>query len=350
MTQVGRLSGVKFKGIDSKSQSPMLQFFGLKVSLMNSSYTHVVSFNQQEFGMTQFIRKKIFEMVQYDGFKGEYKMTVKKLFPSFIPSIRDELKCMIEADDYMGFEKKCESTFYYKPVSDTEFTSAICVDNPRLQQRKILEIKQKNYDSTTVIEALFHDKQSNACKEIIDMILVKDDGYRWCAVLWGVFLKSGLADVKNFFEWDEEMEGNVLDTLKMMHEYAQTLFDKHTTLSEKKYVAISTMIYEMENAIGSNHNPLRGPLSEFEEPQKWFLNLSFKLSLRKLINEDAYLLSEHRGYKRLVVNLMSILFTLGTANLVNRLSSGEWLFFNKTTTTQKAEEVEDTLLLNTVPM
>lgn len=307
-------------------------------------YTWFSSFSQQEFSMSKFVQKKIFEMVQYDGYNGEYKMTVKKLLPSFILAIRDDLKRMIIEDDYQGFQKKCQSAFFYKPVSDREYASALCFENARTHRKTVLEFKQKNYHCTSVIEALFHDKQSNACKEIIDLILEKDDEYRWCAVLYQVFMNSGLSKTQNFYDWDEDMEREVLNHLKMMHKHAGRLFEKHSSLSEMKSEAISRMIYEMENAIDGRENPLRGPLSKIEEPEKWFLNLSFKLSLRKLIHQDAYLLSEHRGYKRFVTNLMSILFTLGTANLVHRVSTGEWLFFNKTDSTQKTEEVESSLL------
>jgi hypothetical protein len=284
-------------------------------------------------------------LVRYDVFKGVSEMTVKKFYPSLIPLIRDDLLRMIETDDYNGFQKKCENTFHYSPLPDPELTSSICVDYPHLEQRKILEIKQRNYRSTTVIEALFNDKHSNACKDVIDLILKKDDGNRWCAILWGVFHKSGLSLTDKLYEWDTEMEDHILETLEVMQDYAHKLFDNYSDLSERKYTAISTTVYELKKAIESEDNPLRGPLSEVEEPQKWFLNLSFKLSLRKRLYEDDYLLSEHRGYTRLMVNLISLLFTFGTANLVNKLSTGDWLFFNKTTTMQKVEQAEESLSL-----
>lgn len=299
--------------------------------------------------MTKFIHKKIHELVRYDGSRGGVNMKVKKFYPSLIPLIRDELMHMIEVDDYSGFQKKCSQTFYDTPLADTESDSAILIENPKVHQWKMLEIKQESYECTTVIEALFNDKYSNACKDLIDLILLKNDDCRWCAVLWQVFFKSGLSAMDKFYDWDEEMEGQMLASLDVMQTYANTLFDIRSDLSEKKYTAIATMVYESKKAIQGNQNPLSEALNGVEELQKWFLNLSFKLSLRKLIHENDYLLSEHRGYKRLVVNLSTILFTLGTANLINKVCTGDWLFFNKTTSLKKAEQVEDSLLLNPIP-
>ena len=52
--------------------------------------------------MSKFVKKKIFEMVQYDSYNGEYKMTVKKLLPSFILAMRDDL---VSTGEWLFFNK-----------------------------------------------------------------------------------------------------------------------------------------------------------------------------------------------------------------------------------------------------
>lgn len=68
--------------------------------------------------------------------------------------------------------------------------------------------------------------------------------------------------------------------------------------------------------------------------------LAAKIHFAKdLHSKDAEFI-KHRGYKRLIVNIASIMFTAGIANVFQRCYTGNWLFFNKTTTQELVSDID----------
>ena len=66
----------------------------------------------------------------------------------------------------------------------------------------------------------------------------------------------------------------------------------------------------------------------------------------KIINNDRELLEKHRGYKKILGNLFAFILTLGSAFIMNKAVTGKFLFFNKTDTINKINNIQKKIVNN----
>ncbi|RDH40119.1 MAG: hypothetical protein CFE62_005360 [Candidatus Aquirickettsiella gammari] len=60
-----------------------------------------------------------------------------------------------------------------------------------------------------------------------------------------------------------------------------------------------------------------------------------------IINEERPELDKHRGYKQILGNLLILICTLGTVQLINKACTGNFLFFKKTDSSKLIDNVSN---------
>ena len=143
------------------------------------------------------------------------------------------------------------------------------------------------------------------------------------------------------FSWPEAMKNRALKEILDIDDYSKALVDN---LGDKEPDAI-----EKSRLLSGIFQKTAGRLAEKpadeENPHKddnisKFSTLKFKLDLVKDLHSEDATLSVHRGYlKRIAANFFSILFTAGIANLAHWYSTGNWMFFSKTTSEDKLQKL-----------
>jgi hypothetical protein len=69
----------------------------------------------------------------------------------------------------------------------------------------------------------------------------------------------------------------------------------------------------------------------------------YKSRALTIINEARPVLEQHRGFKQLLGNLVLLILTLGTAFIINKAVNGQFLFFQKTDSAQKLDDLTQTV-------
>lgn len=185
-----------------------------------------------------------------------------------------------------------------------------------------------------VIDALLLNKA--ALKTLVDTLIIKN-----CPA-WYQLFKMYILNTQfsvECLEWTMDMKTNTLARIDDMSAYATTL--NRVSPAVKKAKRIEETVSSLRGAIDEYSLPRNQEPRNLHEEQ--FKNLSFKLDLHARLEEHMDAFAEHRGYKRLLTNLMTLLFTAGVANLVHKASTGHWMFFNKTTTEEKVDKINDAL-------
>lgn len=196
------------------------------------------------------------------------------------------------------------------------------------------DYEEQSFRARPVIEALFYESNVQLAA-LVDLLLKKDN-----AALFDAFIKS----LKNtefneviLFSWNKAMKHQVRMQVAAMNAYSQRIGNK----GQDEFVQDkSEILSDICDALNEQIDPK--PVTKDEVPldhKSKFENLKFKLDLLKKLHGEDGELSMHRGYKRFIANFFSILF-LGVANLINRCVTGNWLFFNKTTSEEKVSNVQ----------
>jgi hypothetical protein len=70
---------------------------------------------------------------------------------------------------------------------------------------------------------------------------------------------------------------------------------------------------------------------------------TYKEKSLDIINEERPELDKHRGYKKILGNLLILICTLGTGQLINKACTGNFLFFKKTDSSKHIDKVSHTI-------
>lgn len=188
-----------------------------------------------------------------------------------------------------------------------------------------------------VVEKLFFDK-NDAFADLIDHLLKANN-----EALYDAFISS-LNDTDlsaaTLFSWPEAMKDRMLREMNDINAYSKTLaknikdedaLEKSGLLSGLYQISLARIggkLVDEENAYKDNN-------------ESKFATLKFKLALVKDLHSEDATISVHRGYlKRIAANFFSILFTAGIANLAHWCSTGNWMFFSKTTSEDKIAKAQ----------
>lgn len=182
------------------------------------------------------------------------------------------------------------------------------------------------------------------------------------------FLNIGISTLSNLNKQFESVDD--LNSVKKLRQ-AELLFSKSTGLKDftfpdyKSWINPTFLIYvEIEiqldgfdrKAIDLLH---RGYKSAGEEASwvvfnlrnlnQWFFKEKridyedYRSKTLDLINQCRPELAQHRGYKKLLGNLILLILTLGTAFIVNKTINGHFLFFQKTDSAKQLDELSQIL-------
>lgn len=293
-----------------------------------------------------------FKVREYIATGVDVSMTKQQVADSYFPGYRyygvspdsmdqkiTALLCKMDGDEPESFSKLLRSEHVLSSLGDKQYSVRRSVDGWTDKQMIAHLLIEEHFSVTILIDALV-DHQPTFLM-LVNKLVEKNNREFYIAfdkALINTQLTQGL------YDWTSDTKRRVLRQLSVMDVYAYTIQNE----SPSKAALILKTNETLRQKI-KDEDPLKtptNPLDSLAVLKKKFENLRFKLQLSETLNEHVSVLAEHRGYKRLVVNFMSILFTAGIANLLNRANTGNWLFFNKTTSEDNASVAEGLLNIN----
>jgi|GEM_PF-6091698 len=149
---------------------------------------------------------------------------------------------------------------------------------------------------------------------------------------------------EKLFAWDETMKDEAIQSLQSIRNYGTALKGNTRWEAQRKNL-IGGMCDYLEKQLNNFKVPDFNHLPEKERSllQKLVI-LNFKLEFAKSLHSEDKSLYRYKLWKQLVVNLLSIFFTAGIANLIYRASQGkkgDWLFFNKNKLEKGIEAIDE---------
>lgn len=188
------------------------------------------------------------------------------------------------------------------------------------------------------IEALFFDN-NRYFAHLIDLLLETND-----EALFQAF-RIGLQNLQNtsipenkLFAWDEHVKNQLLHQIDDLNKYGLQL--QHIGGGSKGTSIIKTVSELREKIKNKKIFPPNEKINLLDQ----FNLLKFKLEITKKFHDQDETFSKHRGYKRMVFNLFSIVFTGGMANIIHKRATDVWWFFNKTRTEEKIDNIQATIV------
>lgn len=191
------------------------------------------------------------------------------------------------------------------------------------------EENRETYKARPNIEALLVDDIDNF-ERLVDALIEKND-----PELYRAFAERlDAVGLKDLFLWDSALQSKISSHLDRLKEYGRQLYtnideDAHDRGSKAKELAESI-----------SRKVWTHPINEGRDYLTQFQNLKFKLQIVRELHSEDDEFKAHRGWKRVIANLCSILLTAGIANAVNYGLTGNALFFNKTTTQTKVSDAQ----------
>jgi hypothetical protein len=257
----------------------------------------------------------------------------------------------------------------FNTLMSSRFTYPECIESVDAEYGTESEWWKNRYDchySRPMIEALFFDHSSKLLK-IVDELMKQDND-----ALFQVFIAAlNKTDVSGamLFAWTDEMKTQVKLKLAAMHAYSVTLrgteedesaiikgmnlqelhhslqgqfaqFKLENEMLNKGLIESSMLTTKSKAANQISDLDVKHTPSANKDVSSQFHKLRFKLKFAETLHNEDEWLSVHRGLKKIVTNFMTILFSGGVLNVLNRIVTGNWLFFNKTTSEEKASDVQ----------
>jgi len=184
------------------------------------------------------------------------------------------------------------------------------------------------------IEALFFDANSLfSC--LIDRLVAMNDRSLFEALI------ASLANTKipadKLFAWNQSIKDALLTQIADLEKYGHVL---NTKKQEKGQYIFNLMAQLKEKIQAREVAPNESEISLEEK----FKVLQFKLEATQLLHQQDAIASRHHGWKRVLVNMFTLLFTLTTANIGHKVRTGHWLFCSKTRTEGKMSTIQETML------
>lgn len=241
--------------------------------------------------------------------------------------IRLRLFQLIEQGNTAELIKLLKGDFIYPEVDEIDVTKADVIRFTR-----------------PIIETLFFE-YSDAFLKLIDLLLKCNQDFLYRAVF--DCLKNADIPHENLFAWNVGMRDAALAEVQQFNLYGLTLATKSSEDAKRKSGLIASSLQDEKNNIPLQQKIAEHPLETKRDSfQTSFHHLQFKLSLMKSVHAHDEQYAGHRGWKRFTANFFSILFTVGVLNFINRCVTGNWRFYNKTTTQHKVKNVDAALGLD----
>jgi hypothetical protein len=193
----------------------------------------------------------------------------------------------------------------------------------------------EEYYTRPTLETLFYENNS-LMLQIVNKLIETNNNDLYEAFITA--LKKSDITEEMLFDWSPKMKVQVKHGLNQLLSYGDKLARENEgkgDVIKKLHSSLEDMLTHSEN---SNHDKKSLSLD--------FKNLQFKLQFVEKLHSEDSTLSVHRGLKKIIGTIMIGLFTAGIALAVHRIATGNWLFFDKTTSQEKTLEVQKALGLD----
>ncbi|WP_382342138.1 hypothetical protein [Legionella dresdenensis] len=258
---------------------------------------------------------------------------IKGVQLSNISFLKQQLNNAIKARDVEEFKALLQTDFIYRIISkyDDDLWSVTHVD-----QGRVCEVRSN-------IEALLLG-DLNFFLHMLNELLQSADESFYQALIESL-QKADLS--KTLLLWDNKLKTQLIRQINELERYGEKLKQK------VKYAPDKISRTKSECAINIAKDLLKKVQVQpaDNEPQANDLKkqvdiLQFKLQLLQDLHRHDKDFAIHRGWKRMISNLCSLLLTGGIANLINYALTENFLFFNHTSTQHKVEKIQNEIGLD----
>jgi len=190
----------------------------------------------------------------------------------------------------------------------------------------VRSFEYRYYSARPMIEALFYE-HNKLFRDLVELLAESDN-----ALLHHAFIRSfNKTDVSTdiFVPWDQNVKCNVKAGIKEIKNYGEFL--------HKAGISRGSYALQLANDLRERMNTLPDSENTYTDKVKW-LDFKYKF-VTSLHSQDSHFVT-HRGWKRIISNIASIIFSAGILNLINFCATGNFFFFNKTTTLQLVYDVD----------
>jgi len=199
------------------------------------------------------------------------------------------------------------------------------------------EYTYKTYSVRPYIEKLFFDEKLSTFADLVDSLLVINEDAFYQAFIASLVNTDILED--SLFLWDASLKNAVLHQLTLLKTHGESL------QNPERRQQVLDLVAEL-SAMLSNKNNIHPEKITCENQ---FKKLKFKLDFLKKLHRYDTALSTHQDYTRLIANLATILFPpLAIANVIYKIATNKWLFFNTTATENEITRMHATVQFRSV--
>jgi hypothetical protein len=248
----------------------------------------------------------------------------------------------VQASDAAAILERC------KTATDAKSLQAILNGNFIYPGRVFSYCKEKTgkksetYQVSPIIEALFFEHKKEF-KALIEFLLEKND-----QAFYQAFMDSvDVSDLRyeKLFCWDKEKSEAVTAQLEQLEAHGRALAGSKSHAAKERGDAVTTFVTSFRKRITTQ--PIDKPADRVApvDYKAQLETLKFKLGLYETLDEQSKKFSSHRdgGVKTVLVNLCSLIFTAGLANLCNLALNGSLFFQPKTQTQEDIEAVKEAI-------
>lgn len=248
----------------------------------------------------------------------------------------------VHASDAAAILARCET------ATDAESLQAILNGNFIYPGRVFSYCKEKTgkksetYQVCPIIEALFFEHKKEF-KALIEFLLKKND-----QAFYQAFTKSVEASdlrYEQLFRWNKEKQGAVVAQLDQLQAHGRALARSKNPAAKARGAEVGIFEAKLREKISAQPIDESTDAPTEVDHKAQLEKLKFKLELYETLDEQSKAFSSHRdgGLKKILVNLCSIIFTVGIANLCNLAVSGSFFFQPKTQTQEDIEAIREAI-------
>ena len=195
-----------------------------------------------------------------------------------------------------------------------------------------------------LIEALFVDyenqfHQRDRCvsrlEKLVSKLVTLNNADLCTAFICGLKGSDISADI--LFSCNDHSIRAIENALSLMKKYALELKKQHIAKGQATLKLVDDLTAKIASFKEINKQNV------VYSPQQKLQILGMKFAFARELHREDEALGEHRGWKRCITNLFTLLFTAGIANIFNKALTGHWLFFDKTKSEEKIAEVDQAL-------
>ena len=190
-----------------------------------------------------------------------------------------------------------------------------------------------------VIEVLFFEHPGHLA-EIMRKLNEKNDLRFYQAFEICISQNQSVTDLSlhALYAWTAEMKQNALNNLQDLQHYGETVANTdHSPKAQQKANTIKTLSNNLNELIGKQaiHS------NQADDYATKFATAAFKATFMQHVMQHHDELAQHRGYKRLIVNIIAAVCTVFIAQAIHYATSSNnnFWFFNRTTSQEKTHNI-----------